>query len=246
MKLNCDLGESYGAWKMPVENDVMKFLDQANIACGFHGGDPVTLQNSIALAKKHGVSVGAHPSYPDLQGFGRRSMAMEANELVAAIQYQVSALSGMAAIQGVTLDYVKPHGALYNDMMKDMSIYETVLTAMRDMQLCSKGLALMIQAVPEFEAYEALASQYDVSILFEAFSDRRYTSKGRLTPRTQDGAVLDSQEAIEQAQHLVSQGTIIASDGTSLSLKVDSLCVHGDTPDAVSLVKRIRQLINTN
>lgn len=246
MKLNCDLGESYGAWKMPVENDVMGYLDQANIACGFHGGDPVTLRNAIALAKKHGVSVGAHPSYPDLQGFGRRSMAMSAEELIAAIQYQVSALSGMAAIQGVTMEYVKPHGALYNDMMKDMSIYESVLTAMCDIQPSSHAVALMIQAVPEFETYQALASQYDVPLLFEAFSDRRYTPKGRLTPRTQAGAVLDSQEAIEQAKHLVSQGIIIASDGTSLSLKVDSLCVHGDTPDAVSLVKCIRQLINTN
>ena len=127
MKLNCDLGESFGAWTMPVDDEIMSIIDQANVACGFHAGDPLVMKQALTLAKQHGVEIGAHPSYPDLQGFGRRSLAMASDELVACVQYQVSALLGMAEVVGAQVTYVKPHGALYNDMMQNTSILRSVM-----------------------------------------------------------------------------------------------------------------------
>lgn len=238
MKLNCDLGESFGAWSMPVEKDIMSEIDQANIACGFHAGDPLVMKAALDIAKVHGVSVGAHPSYPDLQGFGRRSMAMQANELSACIQYQVSALIGMADIVGTTVDYVKPHGALYNDMMKNKDIRQTVMKSVAAM--CQGKLPLMVQATSEHQEITDEAKQHGVSLLFEAFSDRRYTDEGYLQSRQIDGAVLSSQEALVQAKQLIEQGTVTTASGATLSIRADSLCVHGDTAGAVEIARQIR------
>ncbi|WP_032095823.1 MULTISPECIES: 5-oxoprolinase subunit PxpA [unclassified Alteromonas] len=238
MKLNCDLGESFGAWSMPVEKDIMSEIDQANIACGFHAGDPLVMKAALDIAKAHGVSVGAHPSYPDLQGFGRRSMAMQANELSACIQYQVSALVGMADIVGTQVDYVKPHGALYNDMMKNKDIRQTVMKSVAAM--CQGKLPLMVQATSEHQEIIDEAKQHGVSLLFEAFSDRRYTDEGYLQSRQIDGAVLSSQEALVQAKQLIEQGTVTTASGATLSIQADSLCVHGDTAGAVEIARQIR------
>jgi UPF0271 protein len=238
MKLNCDLGESFGAWSMPVEKDIMSEIDQANIACGFHAGDPLVMKAALDIAKAHGVSVGAHPSYPDLQGFGRRSMAMQANELSACIQYQVSALVGMADIVGTQVDYVKPHGALYNDMMKSKDIRQTVMKSVAAM--CQGKLPLMVQATSEHQEITDEAKQHGVSLLFEAFSDRRYTDEGYLQSRQIDGAVLSSQEALVQAKQLIEQGTVTTASGATLSIQADSLCVHGDTAGAVEIARQIR------
>ncbi|MEQ3640229.1 MAG: 5-oxoprolinase subunit PxpA [Alteromonas sp.] len=238
MKLNCDLGESFGAWSMPVEKDIMSEIDQANIACGFHAGDPLVMKAALDIAKAHGVSVGAHPSYPDLQGFGRRSMAMQANELSACIQYQVSALVGMADIVGTQVDYVKPHGALYNDMMKSKDIRQTVMKSVAAM--CQGKLPLMVQATSEHQEITDEANQHGVSLLFEAFSDRRYTDEGYLQSRQIDGAVLSSQEALVQAKQLIEQGTVTTASGATLSIQADSLCVHGDTAGAVEIARQIR------
>ncbi|WP_334028998.1 5-oxoprolinase subunit PxpA [Alteromonas sp. P256] len=238
MKLNCDLGESFGAWSMPVEKDIMSEIDQANIACGFHAGDPLVMKAALDIAKAHGVSVGAHPSYPDLQGFGRRSMAMQANELSACIQYQVSALIGMADIVGAKVDYVKPHGALYNDMMKNKDIRQTVMKSVAAM--CHGKLPLMVQATSQYQGIADEAKQHGVSLLFEAFSDRRYTDEGYLQSRQIDGAVLSSQEALVQAKQLIEQGTVTTASGATLSIQADSLCVHGDTAGAVEIARQIR------
>ncbi|WP_420935873.1 5-oxoprolinase subunit PxpA [Alteromonas sp. A081] len=238
MKLNCDLGESFGAWSMPVEKDIMSEIDQANIACGFHAGDPLVMKAALDIAKAHGVSVGAHPSYPDLQGFGRRSMAMQANELTACIQYQVSALLGMADIVGTQVDYVKPHGALYNDMMKNKDIRQTVMKSIGAM--CQGKLPLMVQATSQHQAILDEAKQYGVSLLFEAFSDRRYTDEGYLQSRHVAGAVLSSQEALIQAKQLIEQGTVTTASGATLPIQADSLCVHGDTAGAVEIARQIR------
>lgn len=238
MKLNCDLGESFGAWSMPVEKDIMSEIDQANIACGFHAGDPLVMKAALDIAKAHGVSVGAHPSYPDLQGFGRRSMAMQANELSACIQYQVSALVGMADIVGSQVDYVKPHGALYNDMMKNKDIRQTVMKSVAAM--CQGKLPLMVQATSEHQEITDEAKQHGVSLLFEAFSDRRYTDEGYLQSRQIDGAVLSSQDALVQAKQLIEQGTVTTASGATLSIQADSLCVHGDTAGAVEIARQIR------
>ena len=143
MKLNCDLGESFGAWTMGLDCEVMPYIDQANIACGFHAGDPLVMQKTLALAKQCNVTIGAHPSYPDLVGFGRRSIACSSDEIIALIHYQVAALAGMASIQGLSIDYVKPHGALYNNMMRKPEVLNAILTALS--QYPNK-LALMLQA----------------------------------------------------------------------------------------------------
>lgn len=241
MKLNCDLGESYGAWSMPLDSTIMAQIDQANIACGYHAGDPLVMKQALALAKAHNVEVGAHPSYPDLQGFGRRSMSIPADELTAMIQYQVSALKGMALLNGTNVTYVKPHGALYNDMMKSIDIMQVVMNSIRAMG--EPSLALMIQATPQNEQYQAMAEEVNVPLYFEAFADRRYTDDGLLQSRAIDGAVLSESQALEQAKQLIEEGTVTTATGKSLPITAHSLCVHGDTQCAVDIAKRIRRLI---
>lgn len=244
MWLNCDLGESYGAWKMPVDSAIMPLIDQANIACGFHAGDPVTLQQSLAEAIKNKLSLGAHPSYPDREGFGRRSMAMSNPEIIAALQYQISALSGMATVQGGQITYVKPHGALYNDMMQQRHLREAVFEAVGSFG--HHQLSLMVQAHPDYEQLQQEAQQYNVDLMFEAFADRRYTDEGYLVSRNCAGAVLSYDDAIAQTQRLINEGIIVTQNHRKLKLKVDTLCVHGDTAGAVAMAKTIRQQIITN
>ncbi len=238
MMLNCDLGESFGAWTMPVDEEIMVYIDQANIACGFHAGDPVTMKNAIALAISHDVAIGAHPSYPDLQGFGRRSMAMKQEELAACLQYQIAAIDGLAKMQNAQVSYVKPHGALYNDLMKDVALRRTVMTAVYE---AGKGeLALMIQAHPEHAALRAQAEDIGIPLLFEAFADRRYTDDGYLVSRSKPNAVLSDSEALKQAETLMDNGVIISESGKRLALNVDTLCVHGDSPGAIAIAENIR------
>jgi len=242
MKLNCDLGEDFGAWKMPLDSHIMTVIDQANIACGFHAGDPSAMKEALALAHQHNVTIGAHPSYPDLQGFGRRSMKMAKQELIACIQYQVSALQGLAAIIGTHVSYVKPHGALYNDMMQDNAILETVIESVAAMS--SETHSLVVQAHPDSENVQALAKQYGISLQFEAFSDRRYTDEGYLQSRKIDGAVLNKEQAFEQSERLINEGVVITTSGKQLALNADTLCVHGDTTGAVDIAVRIKTLLN--
>ena len=245
MKLNCDLGESFGAWSMPVESAIMGEIDQANIACGFHAGDPLVMKQAIRLAKQHDVVIGAHPAYPDLQGFGRRSMAIAADELSAMIQYQVSALSGMAKVCGANVSYVKPHGALYNDMMKDTAVMRTVMQSIAEinMQSLNSPLALMVQATSQNAAIKEAAQEWELPLYFEAFSDRRYTDEGLLQSRLIEGAVLSESDALLQAKQLISSGTVTTASGATLAIEADSLCVHGDTKGAVSIAKKIRTFL---
>ena len=245
MKLNCDLGESFGAWSMPVEAAIMAEIDQANIACGFHTGDPLVMKQAIRLAKQHDVDIGAHPAYPDLQGFGRRSMAIAADELSAMIQYQVSALSGMAKVCGANVSYVKPHGALYNDMMKDTAVMRTVMQSIAEinMQSLNSPLALMVQATSQNAAIKEAAQEWELPLYFEAFSDRRYTDEGLLQSRLIEGAVLSESDALLQAKQLISSGTVTTASGATLAIEADSLCVHGDTKGAVNIAKKIRTFL---
>ena len=245
MKLNCDLGESFGAWSMPVESAIMGEIDQANIACGFHAGDPLVMKQAIRLAKQHDVVIGAHPAYPDLQGFGRRSMAIAADELSAMIQYQVSALSGMAKVCGANVSYVKPHGALYNDMMKDTAVMRTVMQSIAEinMQSLDSPLALMVQATSQNTALKEAAQEWGLPLYFEAFSDRRYTDEGLLQSRLIEGAVLSESDALLQAKQLISSGTVTTASGATLAIEADSLCVHGDTKGAVNIAKKIRTFL---
>jgi UPF0271 protein len=241
MLLNCDLGESYGSWRMGMDDAVMPFIDQANIACGFHGGDPLTLSRTLALAVQHGVDVGAHPAYPDLVGFGRRSLAMSADELRATLHYQIAALDGMAAVAGTQLTYVKPHGALYNDMMADAAVRAAVMEAVASY---ARSLPLMLQATADAEAHRAEAQALGLELLFEAFADRCYRDDGRLLSRREPGAVHDRDRMLAQVEQLVSTQTVTTVSGNTLALHVDTLCVHGDNEAGVGAIRDIRALVD--
>ncbi|ATC94997.1 5-oxoprolinase subunit PxpA [Pseudoalteromonas tunicata] len=239
MKLNCDLGESYGAWQMGLDSQMMAHIDMANIACGFHAGDPLVLTQTLALAKQHNVIIGAHPSYPDLVGFGRRSMQCSQNEIISMVHYQISALDGMAKNIGLTLSYVKPHGALYNDMMAKPEVQDAIFIAISQYH---RPLKLMMLAGNDNQTLLQKAQHHNVSLLFEAFADRRYQDNGQLTPRSQLGAVLSQNEILSQVQQLLSKGTVITDTATEIPLSADTLCVHGDNEAAIALIAQIKQL----
>lgn len=242
IKLNCDLGESFAVYQMGLDAEVMPLIDQANIACGFHAGDPTVLVNTLTLAKKYQVEIGAHPSYDDKQGFGRRSVKMAADELKHLLWYQIAAVDGVAKSLGLELSYVKPHGALYNDMMASPALLETVIQAVASYH---KPLKLMLLATGAATQHKLLAERYKLELLFEAFADRRYQSDGSLTPRSQAGSVLDHQAALVQVQQLLHSGTVQSDTGQTVAIEADTLCVHGDNPTALALVQSIRTLLAT-
>lgn len=239
MKLNCDLGESFGAWKMGLDDEVMPHIDMANIACGFHAGDSDVIADTLYLAKQHNVQIGAHPSYPDQQGFGRRSMALSAQELTNCLHYQIAALDGMAKVQGLTLSYVKPHGALYNDMMKNDHILQTVITAVAHYP---SPLKLMLLATKDSAKHSLAANSLGVELILEAFADRQYTDEGHLVSRHLEGSVHDKPALLAQVKQLLSDGTVTTRSGSILNLKANSLCVHGDNAAGIALIKEIKSL----
>ncbi len=241
LTLNCDLGESFGSWTMGMDEAVMPHIHQANIACGFHAGDAIIMRKTLELAKANGVSVGAHPAYPDLQGFGRRSMNCSHDEIVAYVQYQIGAIEGMAKSMGVSLDYVKPHGALYNDMMAKDNVRGAVMEAVASHH--SKP-ALMLQAVPENELHKKEAEKLGLSLHFEAFADRCYDDDGKLLSRTKEGAVHTREKMMAQVQQLIDSGTVTTVSGDTLPLLADTLCVHGDNEAGVAAIADIRALID--
>ncbi|MFZ6049557.1 5-oxoprolinase subunit PxpA [Pseudomonas sp. CR3202] len=240
--LNCDIGESFGAWKMGRDEDVMPYIDCANIACGFHASDPVTMSRTVALALAHDVCVGAHPSYPDLVGFGRRSMACAPEEVVDMLLYQIGALDGICRAQGATVEYIKPHGALYNDMMGDPALLRAVFKAVASYR---PGLRLMLMARRDDGPALALAAEYDVPLWFEAFTDRAYDHAGNLRSRREAGAVHSEVDRIvAQAMTLAREQGLATYDGGYLALRVDTLCVHGDNDGSIAAVERIRQALD--
>jgi UPF0271 protein len=241
MLLNCDLGESYGSWTMGLDAEVMPHIDQANIACGFHGGDPLTIRKTLALAAEHGVNIGAHPAYPDLVGFGRRPMNLSADEIIANLHYQVAALEGMAQSQGLTLNYVKPHGALYNDMMAKSEVRAAIMQAVASYH---RPLALMLQATPQADDHRTEADNFDVGLLFEAFADRCYDDDGKLLSRTKPGAVHNRERMLAQVQQLQRDNTVTTVSGKIIELQAETLCVHGDNLEGVQAIEAIRALID--
>ena len=243
MKLNCDLGESYGRWSIGLDEQVMPLIDCANIACGFHAGDPVVLAKTLALAKKHHVEIGAHPSYPDLQGFGRRSMQLSENELRQLMHYQIAAISGMAKVQGIDIHYVKPHGALYNDMMRNPVIRQTLMQAVADYPA---DLSLMLQATPHFETHQQDAKRAGIDLIFEAFADRRYADDGSLVSRSKPNAVLDHQEMMAQVGCILSNSEILTESSNRLSFPIDTLCIHGDNETAIRHLIDIKALVDAS
>ncbi|WFM69755.1 5-oxoprolinase subunit PxpA [Halomonas sp. CKK8] len=240
--LNADMGESFGPWVMGLDHEVMPHVDLANVACGFHASDPDVIRMTVRLAKRHGVTVGAHPAYPDMVGFGRRSMACSAEEVENLVLYQVGALAGVCRAEGLEVGYVKPHGALYNDMMRDPEILDAVMRALvaYDVQL-----PLMVMATRDTRPPRELAERHGVTLWFEAFADRAYDAEGRLVSRRELGAVHHDPEVIvDQAQRIARGEPLTASDGSELVLAADTLCVHGDNPESIAAIKAIREALD--
>lgn len=242
IKLNCDLGESFGSWKMGHDELIMPHIDMANIACGFHAGDAMVMTHTLKSAIAHNVEIGAHPSYPDLQGFGRRSMKMNEAEIVAMVQYQIGALEGIARTLNSNITYVKPHGALYNDMMRNPSVFRAIVKAVSGY---SDRLALLIQYTPDYSDNIKFADKYKIKLLSEAFADRLYQDDGTLSPRSLLGAVLDEAELLKQAHQLIQAQSVSTAGGKILSIKADTICVHGDSLHALQGVKDIRKMLST-
>jgi len=240
--LNCDLGESFGSWTMGMDAAVMPHIDQANIACGYHAGDPLIMTKTLELAKRHQVRIGAHPAYPDLVGFGRRSMNCSSDEIKALITYQTAALGGMAQSMELSLEYVKPHGALYNDMMAKDGVRHAIMDAIASFHLPIK---LMLQATPQADRHREEARERGLELYFEAFADRCYDDDGKLLSRTKAGAVHNKDKMLAQVRQLNEQGTITTVSGHTLPLKADSLCVHGDNIEGVQAIESIRELIRS-
>lgn len=243
IKLNCDLGESYGAWKMGTDEKIMPYIDMANIACGFHASDPFIMDKTVKLAVENNVTIGAHPGYPDLLGFGRRELSFSSDEIKQLILYQVGALQAICEANGTRIEYVKPHGALYNTMMKDKSQLTAIIEAIASLK---DPIPLMVLANADAEENKQLAAKYSVSLLFEAFADRRYADDGNLMSRSLDGSVLEDEKAIHnQIQSLITNKEAISISGNTLSVHADTLCVHGDNEQALESVKSIRHFIDT-
>ncbi|MDO6425911.1 5-oxoprolinase subunit PxpA [Thalassotalea sp. 1_MG-2023] len=236
--LNCDIGEKVH------HNDalLMPYIDQASIACGLHASDPQTIDHTIKLAIKNKVCIGAHPSYPDKENFGRKTMVLPQSSLEAILHYQLAAFAQLCKINGGQLRYVKPHGALYNDMMKDLDIFTVICQVINNMFI---DVSLMVQAIPEMNKFQQIAAQYNINLITEAFADRNYQDNGLLVPRTHTNATIHDTNQIQQniAQFLKT-GKLLSVSGQTLPLTVDSLCIHGDNQHAVTLVKQLRQLLN--
>ncbi|MFI9346119.1 LamB/YcsF family protein [Streptomyces sp. NPDC052773] len=234
--LNADLGEGFGRWRLTDDEQLLSVVTSANVACGFHAGDAVTMRRVCELAAARGVTIGAQVSYRDLAGFGRRAMDVPPAELAAEVAYQIGALEVFARAAGSRVAYVKPHGALYNRVVHDErqadAVVEGVLLA---------DAALPVLGLPGSRLLE-LAAEAGLPAVPEAFADRAYTEQGTLVPRGQDGAVVTDPEAVvERSLSLARSGTVTARSGAVIEVRARSLCLHGDTPGAVELARQVRR-----
>jgi UPF0271 protein len=232
--LNADVGESFGAWSIGADADLIPLVSSVNVACGAHAGDPATILRTVELAARHGASIGAHPGYPDLAGFGRRELDMSAADLRASLIVQVGAVLAATRLVDVPIRHVKPHGALYNRAARDPAVAAVIASAIRDLdpRLVLVGLA--------GSASLAAARDAGLAVLAEAFADRAYEPDGSLRSRTLTGAVLGPAEAAAQAVAIARDGSVRAGDGSSLSVQADTICIHGDSPGAVEIARAVR------
>jgi len=236
--LNSDLGEGYGRWRLGDDEAMLAVVTSANVACGFHAGDPATMRRTVRAAVERGVAVGAQVSYPDLAGFGRRAMDVPSEELRADVVYQLGALRGIAVAEGGEVRYVKPHGALYHAAAGDERVAADVAAAVR-----AVDPSLVLLGQPGSAALAA-AESFGLATAAEAFADRAYTPEGRLVPRGEPGAVLDDpREVAARMLRLVREGLVTATDGTDVAVRAHSICVHGDTPDAVRMAAEVRAVL---
>ncbi|AAL81396.1 LamB/YcsF family protein [Pyrococcus furiosus DSM 3638] len=234
--LNSDLGESFGRYKLGLDDEVMKYITSANVACGWHAGDPLVMRKTVRLAKKNNVQVGAHPGYPDLMGFGRRYMKLTPEEARNYILYQIGALYAFVKAEGLELQHVKPHGALYNAMVKEEDLARAVIEGILDFDKRLIVVTLAGSRVVE------IAREMGARVAQEGFADRAYNPDGTLVPRSRPGAVIEDKEEIaERVISMVKDGGIRAINGEWIELEVDTICVHGDNPKAVEITAYIRR-----
>jgi len=236
--LNSDLGESFGRYKLGLDEEVMKYITSANIACGWHAGDPLVMRNTVRLAKDMNVEVGAHPGYPDLMGFGRRYMDLTREEVRNYILYQIGALYAFVKAEGLTLQHVKPHGALYNALIRDEELTRGVLEGIADFDKNIIFVGLSMSKPLE------IAEEMGLKVAHEVFADRAYNPDGTLVSRRKPGAVIHNKEEIaERVISMVKDGGVKAINGEWVELKADTICVHGDNPKAVEITAYLRKCL---
>ena len=238
--LNADLGEAFGAWRMGNDEGVLPWVSSANIACGFHAGDPAIMRATVALCTAHGVAIGAHPAFPDLQGFGRREMRIAPAAVYAQTLYQIGALAAFCRAAGAQLHHVKPHGALYNMAARDRALADAVANAVRDVDpkliLTGRAGSALIDA--------GLAA--GLKVQNEAFCDRRYRADGSLLPRSEPGAVIDTVDAaVAQAVTIATRGHAQGADGKRVAIAAETLCIHGDRADAAMFARRVHAALDS-
>lgn len=234
--LNADLGESFGAWRMGADEEVLRSITSASIACGYHAGDPGVMRRTVRLARAAGVAIGAHPGFPDLAGFGRREMRLAAQEVEDIVIYQVAALAGIAAAEGARLAHVKPHGALYNMAVQDRGLGDAIARAVR-----AVDRSLILLGLPG-SALLRSGESAGLTVAAEGFADRAYEPDGTLTPRSRQGAVIHDPDAVvRRAVRMVREGRVTATDGSEITLQIDTLCTHGDTRGAAELTRLLRE-----
>lgn len=234
--LNSDLGESFGAFKVGNDEEVLRYISSANIACGFHAGDHNVMMRTVELAKKFGVAIGAHPGLNDLAGFGRRIVEITPEEAYNMVVYQIGALSGVAAAKGVKLDHVKPHGALYNMAAKNKALAEAIAHAVKDVD---KSLILFGLAG---SALCQEGEKLGLKVAHEVFADRTYQPDGTLTPRSKKNAMIhDPEEAVKRVIRMVKEGKVTAVDGREIPIQADTVCIHGDGPKALAFAQALRK-----
>ncbi|MFD5080202.1 LamB/YcsF family protein [Streptomyces sp. NPDC058371] len=239
--LNADLGEGFGRWRLTDDEQLLSVVTSANVACGFHAGDAVTMRRVCELAAERGVRIGAQVSYRDLAGFGRRAMDVPSEELAAEVAYQIGALEIFARAAGSRVSYVKPHGALYNRVVHDEEQARAVIDG-----VLLAGAALPVLGLPSSRLLE-LAGKAGLPAVTEAFADRAYTAAGTLVPRIQEGSVItDGDAVVERSLGLARAGTVVARSGERVSVRARSLCLHGDTPGAVDLARRVRDRLESS
>jgi UPF0271 protein len=239
--LNSDVGESFGAYRVGNDEEVLKYVTSANIACGFHAGDPQIIEKTVELAVKNGVAVGAHPGYPDLMGFGRRDIKVTPKETKAYVKYQLGALMAFAMAKGVRVQHVKAHGAMYNAAAVNYDLARALAEA-----VCEVDNGIILLALARSQMVEA-GEDAGLRVAEEVFADRAYNDDGTLVQRGRPGAVIESEdEAIRRVIEMVDGGTVRSITGKMVEIKADSICVHGDNPKAVAFVKRIRKELETD
>ncbi len=239
--LNSDLGEGFGIYKAIGDEEIMKDVTSVNIACGFHAGDPLTMERSVDLAVKYGVAIGAHPGLPDLMGFGRREIKVTLQEARAYVMYQIGALAAFVRAHGKKLHHVKPHGALYNMAARDHDLALAIAKAVRDVDE-----NLILVGLSGSQIIKA-ANELGIEAANEAFADRAYLPNGELVPRGVKGSVIDNVEEIsERALEMVKNGKVTTIDGSVIEIEVDTICVHSDTPNSMDIVKKLRNFLSSN